>query len=133
MCESARTAAGVAPLDAAVKASIQALYEEWSSQGFRVLGVASRVVEDRTGAYTRADERGMCLAGFLLFLDPAKDDVRQVIVDLAQRGVQLKMITGDNIKVARHVAATIGLPLGLTLTGRELNEMSDEALWHAAQ
>jgi Mg2+-importing ATPase len=133
MCASARTAAGVTALDAAIKARIQARYEDWSGQGFRVLGVASRVVEDRTGPYTRADERGMCFAGFLLFLDPPKDDVRQVILDLAQRGVQLKMITGDNINVARHVATTIGLPVALTLTGRELNEMSDEALWHAAQ
>jgi Mg2+-importing ATPase len=133
MCTSARTAAGPAPLDAVVKAKIQALYEDWSGQGFRVLGVASRVVDDRTGSYARADERGMCLAGFLLFLDPPKDDVRQVIVDLAQRGVQLKMITGDNIRVACHVAATIGLPVALTLTGRQLNEMSDEALWHSAR
>ncbi|MDB5953677.1 magnesium-translocating P-type ATPase [Ramlibacter sp.] len=133
MCIGARTAAAVTPLDAAIRANIQALYEEWSGQGFRVLGVASRVLEDRTGSYTRADECGMCFAGFLLFLDPPKDDVREVIVDLARRGVQLKMITGDNIKAACHVAATIGLPVALTLTGRQLNEMSEEALRHAAQ
>ncbi|MDB5896708.1 MAG: mgtA1, partial [Ramlibacter sp.] len=127
------TAAGDTPLDAAMRARIQALYEGWSGQGFRVLGVASRVVDERAGPYTRADERGLCFAGFLLFLDPPKDDVRQVIADLAQRGVQLKMITGDNVNVARHVATTIGLPVALTLTGRQLNEMGEDALRHAAQ
>jgi Mg2+-importing ATPase len=133
MCASVRTAAGPAPLDAAARAQIEARYDRWSGEGFRVLGVASRVVDQRGGSYTRADECGLCFAGFLLFLDPPKADALQTIADLAQRGVQLKMITGDNRKVARHVALAVKLPVAVTLTGRELNGMSDEALLHAAQ
>jgi Mg2+-importing ATPase len=133
MCVSIQAGAAMLPLDAPAKARIDQLYEDWSGQGFRVLGVASRAVDDRSTAYTRADEGGLCFAGFLLFLDPPKDDVRQTIVDLAQRGVNLKMITGDNAKVARHVAQAIGLPVAVTLTGRDLNAMSDEALLHSAQ
>ncbi len=72
-------------------------------------------------------------AGFLLFFDPPKADVQQVIVDLAKRGVQLKIITGDNEKVARHVAEAVHLPLQGVLTGSELNDMHDEALWHLAE
>ena len=59
--------------------------------------------------------------------------MRQTLLDLAQRGVQLKMITGDNHKVARHIASEIGLPVTVTLTGADLIAMSDEALLHAAQ
>ena len=126
------TAAGEVPLDPALRAQIEARYDAWSAQGYRVLGVASRTVEPRSGSYAREDERDLCFAGFLLFLDPAKPDVRQVIFDLASRGVQLKIITGDNRKVARHVAETVGLPVAATMTGAELNDMSDEALLHAA-
>jgi Mg2+-importing ATPase len=133
MCASVQTAAGPAPLDAATRAQIEARYDSWSGEGFRVLGVASRVVDQRGGSYTRADECGLCFAGFLLFLDPPKADARRTIADLAERGVQLKMITGDNRKVARHVALAVNLPVAVTLTGRELNGMSDEALLHAAQ
>jgi Mg2+-importing ATPase len=129
MCASVQTASGAAPLDAAARAQIEARFDGWSEEGFRVLGV----VDNRGGSYSRADECGMCFAGFLLFLDPPKTDVRQTIADLAQRGVQLKMITGDNRKVARHVAQAVNLPIVVTLTGRELNGMSDEALMHAAQ
>jgi Mg2+-importing ATPase len=43
------------------------------------------------------------------------------------------MITGDNHKVARHTAKAIGLPVDATLTGADLDAMSDEALLHAAQ
>jgi Mg2+-importing ATPase len=130
LCTSAGTDA--APFDAALRASVEARFEEWSGQGYRVLGVASRVVDARTGPYTRADEQGLNFDGFLLFMDPPKADVRQTLTDLAERGVQLKIITGDNRKVARHVAEAVGLPVGSVITGRELNDMGDDALMHAA-
>ena len=131
LCTSA--GAGAAPLDAAMRERIEARFDEWSGQGYRVLGVASREMETRSGSYTRADERELCFAGFLLFLDPPKPDVRQTIVDLAQRGVQLKIITGDNRKVARHVAQAVNLPVAGIITGRELNDMGDGALMHQAE
>lgn len=130
MCTSVGVDA--APFDATMRARIDALYEEWSAQGYRVLGVAWREVESRSGPYARADEQGLCFAGFLLFLDPPKADVRQTLIDLSQRGVQLKIITGDNRKVARHVAEAVNLPVTSIMTGSELNEMGDEALMHAA-
>ncbi len=133
LCTTVQAAAGPAPFDAAIRAQIEKRYDDWSGQGYRVLGVASRAVEVRSGAYVRADECNLCFAGFLLFLDPPKQDVKQVILDLAQRGVQLKIITGDNQKVARHVAEAVGLPIERTTTGRQLNDMSDEALLQAAQ
>ena len=84
-------------------------------------------------AYTRAEEKDLCFIGFLLFFDPPKVDVEQTIVDLKNRGVQLKIITGDNEKVARHVADAVHLPVSRLMTGAELNAMSDDALWHAAE
>ena len=84
-------------------------------------------------AYTRAEEKDLCFIGFLLFFDPPKVDVEQTIIDLKNRGVQLKIITGDNEKVARHVADAVHLPVSRLMTGAELNAMSDDALWHAAE
>ena len=132
ICTGVQAATGTVPLDAALRAQIETRYDAWSGQGYRVLGVASRTVEHREGSYTRADEKDLCFAGFLLFLDPPKADVRQTILDLAQRGVSLKIITGDNRKVARHVADAVGLEVAGSMTGREMNGMSDEALLHAA-
>jgi Mg2+-importing ATPase len=42
------------------------------------------------------------------------------------------LITGDNALVARHVATLVGLGGDRLLTGRELDQLHDEALWHAA-
>ena len=133
LCTRAQVAEGMVPLEAAMRARIEARYDEWSAKGYRVLGVAARVVGPREGAYTRADECDLAFAGFLLFLDPPKPGVREVLGDLVARGVQIKIITGDNRKVARHVAEAVGLSVAVTLTGGELNEMSDEALLHAAE
>jgi Mg2+-importing ATPase len=124
---------GVAvPLDEAQIVTIQRRYAELSAQGFRVLGVATKHVSPQP-AYTRADEHDLIFVGTLLFFDPPKPSVQEAIGDLAELGVQLKMITGDNRLVAKHTAEVIGLQMTGMLTGAELDDMRDEALWHAAE
>lgn len=108
-------------------------FRQWSAQGFRVLGVATKPMVQRAASFSRVDEESLQFAGFLLFFDPPKADVVQTIVDLNRLGIQLKIITGDNQLVARHVAEAVNLPTGGLLTGNDLNGMGDEALWHAAE
>ncbi len=133
ICSSIQSGDGTHPLDAIARADIEKRYNEWSEKGFRVLGLAVKTVDGQPKTYTRDDENALNFAGFLLFFDPPKADVQQVIVDLAKRGVQLKIITGDNQKVARHVAEAVNLPLQGVLTGSQLNDLRDEALWHLAE
>jgi P-type Mg2+ transporter len=121
------------PLDDKTLTGIEGRYSDWSEKGFRVLGVAIRKLYSSANSYSSADEREMTFIGFLLFFDPPKVDVQQTIIDLAKRGVQLKIITGDNEKVAWHVAEAVHLPIMGLLTGSALNDMPDEALWHAAE
>lgn len=120
-------------LDEKALAGIEQRYRDWSDQGFRVLGVATKKLEAIAASYSSADERDLTFIGFLLFFDPPKADVQKAIVDLAHRGVQIKIITGDNEKVARYVAEAVHLHITGLLTGSALNEMSDDALWHAAE
>jgi len=119
-------------LDDAMRTDLERRFEAWSNQGYRVLGVASRPVDARSAPYVRGDEQALNFDGFLLFMDPPKADVHQALADLAERGVQLKIITGDNRKVARHVAEAVNLTVTGLMTGRELSDMGDEALMHAA-
>jgi Mg2+-importing ATPase len=133
ICTSIQSGDGTQPIDATTRAEIEQHYSEWSEKGFRVLGLATKKVNGRSENYSHTDEKALNFAGFLLFFDPPKADVKQVIVDLAKRGVQIKIITGDNQKVARHVAEAVKLPLQGVLTGSQLNEMRDEALWHLAE
>jgi Mg2+-importing ATPase len=133
ICSNIQSGDKIQPIDDKSRVAIEQLYSDWSEKGFRVLGVATKSLTGQAAAYTRADEKDLTFTGFLLFFDPPKSDVEKVIVDLAKRGVQLKIITGDNEKVARHVAEAVHLPILGLLTGSALNSMSDEALLHAAE
>jgi Mg2+-importing ATPase len=132
VCTQAQQAEGVVALDGALRARFQQRFADWSGQGYRVLGLAiADATEGR--AYTREDEQELTFVGFLLFFDPPKPGVQEIITGLAEMGVQLKIITGDNKLVALHTAEAVGLQVTGVLTGRELDALRDEALWHAAE
>lgn len=132
ICTTVREDGGsIAPLDEARADDLHRLFTTWSDQGFRVLGVATRVFEPRP-EYTTADEAEMTLIGFLLFFDPPRPETAQTIESLNRLGVELKIITGDNHRVALHVANQVGLEVRGLLTGAEMSRLHDEALWHQA-
>ena len=111
---------------------LQRFYREKGNDGFRVLGLATR----RRAAkphYDRSDETGMMFEGFLLFLDPLKEEIEVTIGELGRLGIATKIISGDNRHVAAHVGHAIGLDASRLLTGEQLNTMRDEALWHLAE
>lgn len=113
-------------LDTTISAKIQQRFSDWSDQGFRVLGVAERIIAVKDPkAYAVSDEAEMSLIGFLLFFDPPKADAAQTIADLARLGVQLRIITGDNALVAKHTGCAVGLCVDHILTGAELLKMDD--------
>jgi Mg2+-importing ATPase len=120
-------------LDTGQQAKIQERYEAWSAQGYRVLGVAIKPVPGQAHPFPKTGETGMTFAGFLLFLDPPKEGVKDTIQALQKLGVSLKVITGDNKLVARHTGQAVGLGDTQVLTGAELDDMHDDALWHAVE
>ncbi len=121
------------PLDGDRNADIQKKYENWSARGYRVLGVAAKSVAAQAHPYSTADETDLTFAGFLLFLDPPKPGVQQAIQDLEKLGVSLKIITGDNRLVARHIGQAIGLGDFKVLSAGEMENLQDEALWHVVE
>lgn len=133
VCTDVLTNGERVPLDDDRRADIDRRFSEWSGQGYRVLGVAVGQVPEKAVYSAREDEQGLALAGFLLFFDPPKEDVAQTIQSLAQLGVTVKIITGDNRLVARHVAGLVGLPKDSVLPADAIRDMQDEALWHMAE
>ena len=82
VCSGLQRGDGAHTLDATTRAGIERRYSEWSEKGFRVLGLATKTPDGRPEAYSPTDENVLTFAGFLLFFDPPKADVQQVIVDL---------------------------------------------------
>ena len=127
VCSTAETSDGTLVELAAVKETILSQMAQWGGKGWRVLGLASREMDRRAGI-SKDDETDMTFLGFLLFEDPVKAGVLDVVGRLRGLGVTLKIVTGDNRLVAAHVGQAIGLLNGQMLTGGDLREMSDEAL-----
>jgi Mg2+-importing ATPase len=110
-----------------VPAGTAATMDAEFTAGHRVVAVATRVSPDRSALDADA-EHDLTLRGFLVFLDPPKDSARPALQRLADLGVAVKIITGDNAVVAGHVCAELGLPPGGTLTGADIDRLDDRAL-----
>lgn len=131
ICTKVRSHDGERPLDDGARAALQAFFAGKGAEGYRALALATREVPPQPD-YTLADERELTFAGFLVFADPPKTTAARSIAELAELGIAVKMISGDNRHIAGHVAAAVGLDGEALLTGAQLTEMSDEALWHHA-
>ena len=69
-----------------------------ASKGYRTLAVA------------RENEKGLYkLIGLIPLIDPEREDSAQVIQTMRNYGVKVKMITGDNIAIAREIGYRLGL------------------------
>ena len=115
------------PLDNAARAPFVKLYQDLNTQGYRVLALAYRSAPQQAN-YSKADEQSMILLGFLTFTDPPKLDAAQMLQALKTDGVQVKILTGDNELVTRHVCQQVGLDSSKIVLGSELDHMSDDAL-----
>ena len=131
ICTQAQMGDKTVPISGELTTQVHQRYQDWSEQGFRVLGVAVKPMEKQSEAYTRTDEVAMTFMGFLLFFDPPKPGIIKTIQDLEQLGVELKVITGDNPLVARHTADAVGLEVTGVVTGEQIDDMHDSALIYA--
>ena len=110
------------------RAMLARRFESLGEEGFRVLAVAWRTVDATHESAAVGDECGLTFAGFLAFVDPPKAGAAAAIAALARSGVDVKVLTGDNERITRHVCAEIGVPVAGVVTGPELAQLSEEAL-----
>jgi P-type Mg2+ transporter len=132
LSDSYETEGRVLPLDAEAKGRCRQTFDGLSVRGFRVLAVAYRIV-DSHHAFTVADEHSLVLAGYLAFADPPRPDAAQSLAAMNRDGVEIKILTGDNELVARHICELVGIKNPTIILGDELERTSDPALQHLAE
>lgn len=120
------------PIDPVLITDLKEEYERLSSDGFRVLALAYKDL-DRKQAYTKDDEIGMILKGYLAFLDPPKETASPAIQALQNHGIAVKVLTGDNELVTKKICSEVGLAVDHMLLGSEVSQMSDPDLAEAAE
>lgn len=131
VCTYAEKKGSVVELTGEVRRGVLALADSLNAKGMRVLALARRL--DPPAALTSAEEQGMTLIGLLAFLDPPKPTAAAAIRRLTKAGVAVKVLTGDNEKVAAYICGKVGLRTGRVLLGSEIDTMTDEELSAAAE
>lgn len=120
------------PLTAIEKTKYTELFNRLSAQGYRVLALALREVPDHP-VYSTADEKDLVLLGFLAFLDPPLKDTSTTIARLKKEGIRIKILTGDNELVTRHICEAVGIAVDKIVLGHELEHMTEPALAKIAE
>jgi len=127
VCTSVETGDGTVVEMNTEKDQIERQFEEFSSKGFRTLGIAYKNIGSES-RISKEHEMGMTFSGFLVLFDPPKPDIVDTITSLKNLGVTLKIITGDNRLVAANISQQMGLSDTNILTGNDLQQLSDAAL-----
>jgi H+-transporting ATPase len=84
--------------EATVMKNALAKVQELASQGYRTLGVA------------RADgNNNWQFTGILPLYDPPRPDSKETIQKAKEHGIQITMVTGDNLAIAKEISAQLGL------------------------
>ena len=118
----------IKPLTPAQRKSVMDRVYQLNQEGMRVVGVAQKSDPRGVGEFGVDDERDMVLIGYLAFLDPPKESAHEAIAKLNQRGVQVKVLTGDNEGVAAAVCKKVGIHVDELLLGSDVENLNDEQL-----
>ena len=109
---------------AGVPDSAQHTLDAAFADGRRVVAVATKPAPGRV-AIVPADEADLTLRGFLVFADNPKKAARDSLARLTELEIEVKVATGDNRRVAEKVCADLGLVSHGSITGPEMDALSD--------
>ncbi|WP_133752021.1 magnesium-translocating P-type ATPase [Pseudomonas sp. LP_7_YM] len=100
----------------------------FNEEGLRVVAVAARSMQAGRDTYGLTDESDLTLIGYVAFLDPPKESTAPALKALAEHGVAVKVLTGDNERVTAKICREVGLERQGLLLGGDIERMSDAEL-----
>ena len=113
---SGRRRRGVREWTPAARAAVTAALRDSAGQAMRTLAFGHAVLpadfpsrRRRLHARRESLETGLVFAGFVAIRDPLREDVKDAVAQCRKAGIEVKMITGDNVETARAIAYEIGL------------------------
>lgn len=109
---------------------LQRISDEWANEGIRVLAYAFQIIDELPESFNyQTIEQNLQFAGLAGLMDPAREEVKLAIKECKTAGIKTVMITGDHPATAKAIAGEIGIlnQGDLTMTGAELQEISEEA------
>lgn len=109
------------------------IYEKNNHDGLRIVAVAQKNHIHGIETFGINDEQNMVLIGFVGFLDPPKKTAKEAIIALKKHGVDTVVLTGDSEGVAINVCKKVGISTENSLTGKDIETITDDELKSKAQ
>ncbi len=116
----------VLPLNDETKAKATEIVSEMNNQGMRVLALAQKSFIEKDHDFAVEDECEMVLIGYLAFLDPPKESAAQAIKQLAEHGIEVKVLSGDNDAVVKTISRQVGIDTDRAISGPDFAEMNED-------
>ena len=115
-------------ISAEERAEVEAVNQQFSSEGLRVLAFACRRIE--RAAVSLEDENGLDFLGLIAMMDPPREESKQAVAECIKAGIRPIMITGDHKITAAAIAKEIGILTEGTeaVEGAVIENMTDEEL-----
>ncbi|TXS21826.1 hypothetical protein EAO74_37110, partial [Streptomyces sp. gb1(2016)] len=110
------------------RARLLALAAREAHGGLRLLAVATAERPARSRAFTTADERGLTLLGFVALRDALAPTAADALEVFADRGVAVKILTGDHPGTAARACRDLGLDPGAVLCADTIEGVTDDEL-----
>jgi Ca2+-transporting ATPase len=113
MCSSYYDASGIVKdLDDAEKLKFEQIIQGMAASSLRCIAFAHKqVLEDQENEqeHKKLEEDGLTLLGLVGLKDPCRPGVKKAVEDCQYAGVNVKMITGDNVFTAKAIATECGI------------------------
>jgi H+-transporting ATPase len=101
-------------LEPETAAKAQEAVDALAAKGYRTLGVARA-----------ADTGPWQFLGILPLFDPPREDSAETIANARQHGIEIKMVTGDNVAIAREISHHLGLGTNIKSASQLLKDCDD--------
>ncbi|MGB9666359.1 MAG: plasma-membrane proton-efflux P-type ATPase [Candidatus Cryosericum sp.] len=99
-----------------LEAKVNDTVDSFAQKGYRALGIA-KTLDDGTWAFL----------GIIPLYDPAREDSASTIETAKAMGVDVKMVTGDHVAIAKEIARKVGLGTNIVAAGDFLDKSDSNA------
>lgn len=107
--------------------------EIMASDALRVLGMGYKKVGAGTERIEIADIKDLVFTGLQGMIDPPREEVKSSIGKSKNAGIRVVMITGDHVHTAQTIAKQLDIETQEALSGKEIEEMTDQELMEALE
>ena len=106
---------------------------KYEKSGHKLIAIAEK--QFSKNETSKSDEKELNFLGFLLFIDPPKNTVKEALIMYQKLGVEIKILSGDSPIITKRICQEVGLGIyhNRVIIGDELEKLNDEELGEYAE